>query len=101
MCPISHIHPLALEMWGSSLKNCTVILHSDNMAVVQVINKNTSKDSCVLKLIRRLMILSLSHYVHFIAEHIPGKSNKAADLLFRLQVDEFKAQFPFRDNEPT
>lgn len=92
---------LALEIWGSSLKNCTVILHSDNMAVVQVINKNTSKDSCLMKLMRRLMILSLSHNVHFIAEHIPGKSNKAADLLSRLQVDEFKAQFPFMDNEPT
>lgn len=47
------------------------------------------------------MIVSLSHNVHFIAEHIPGKSNKAADLLSRLQVDEFKVQFPFMDNEPT
>lgn len=54
-----------------------------------------------MKLMRRLMILSLSYNVHFIAEHIPGKSNKAADLLSRLQVDEFKVQFPFTDNEPT
>lgn len=54
-----------------------------------------------MKLLRRLMILSFSHKVHFIAEHIPGKSNNAADLLFRLQVDEFKVQFPFMDNEPT
>lgn len=50
---------------------------------------------------RRLMILSLSHNVHFIAEHISGKSNKYVDLLSRLQVDEFKVQFPFMDNEPT
>lgn len=71
------------------------------MAVVQVINKNSSKDSCLMKLMRRFMILSLSHNVHFIAEHIPGKSNKVADLLSRLQVVEFKAQFPFMDNEPT
>lgn len=54
-----------------------------------------------MKLMRRLMILSLSHSVHFIAEHIPGKSNKAADLLSRLQVDEFEVQFPFMDNEST
>lgn len=47
------------------------------------------------------MILSLSHNVHFIAKHISGKSNKAADLLSRLQMDEFKVQFPFMDNEPT
>lgn len=54
-----------------------------------------------MKLMRRLMIVSLSHIVRFIAEHIPGKSNNAADLLSRLQVDEFKVQCPFMDNEPT
>lgn len=50
---------------------------------------------------RRLMILFLSHNVHFIAESIPGKSNKAVDLLSCLQVDELKVQFSFMDNEPT
>ena len=77
---------LALEIWGSSLGNCPVTLHSDNMAVVQVINKNSSKDSHLMK----LMIVSLKYNINFVAELIPGKSNVAADFLFRLQVEEFK-----------
>ena len=92
---------LALEIWGSSLENCSVTLHSDNMAVVQVINKNSSKDSHLMKLMRRLMIVSLKYNINFVAEHIPGKSNVAADLLSRLQVEEFKQQFPCMDSKPT
>lgn len=86
---------LALEIWGSSLKTA-------RLSCTQIIWLSfTSKDSCLKKLMRRLMILSLSHNVHFIAEHISGKSDKYVDLLSRLQVDEFKVQFPFMDNEPT
>ena len=92
---------LALEIWGSSLGKCSVTLHSDNMAVVQVINKNSSKDSHLMKLMRCLMIVSLKYNKNFVAEHIPGKSNVAADSLSRLQVEEFKQQFPFMDSKPT
>lgn len=92
---------IALELWVHLLKNCTVVLHSDNMAVVHVINKNTSKDPHLMQLMRRLMILSLQHNIHFHAKHIQGISNTAADLLSRLQVKEFKARFPHMDSEPT
>ena len=47
------------------------------------------------------MILSLSQNIHFRAEHIPGISNTAADLLSRLQVQEFMTRFPHMDKEPT
>lgn len=50
---------------------------------------------------RRLIIFFLSHNVHFIAESIPGKLNKAVDLLSCLQGEELKVQFSFMDNEPT
>lgn len=92
---------IALELWVPLLKNCIVVLHSDNIAVVHVINKTTSKDPNLMQLMRRLMILSLQHNIHFHAKHIPGISNTAADLLSRLQVKEFKARFPHMDNEPT
>lgn len=71
------------------------------MAVVHVINKNTTKDPHLMQLMRRLMILSLQHNIHFHAKHIQGISNTAADLLSRLQVKEFKARFPHMDSEPT
>ena len=34
---------IAQEKWSSTLRNSTIVLHSDNLAVVQVINKNTSR----------------------------------------------------------
>lgn len=47
------------------------------------------------------MILSLSHNIHFQAQHIPGVANTAADLLSRLQVPEFLIRFPNMDKTPT
>lgn len=92
---------IALEMWSSTLKNSTIVLHSDNLAVVQIINKNTSKDPKLMQLMRRLMLLSLTHNIHFYAKHIQGVVNVAADLLSLLQVSEFKTRFPHMDKEQT
>lgn len=45
------------------------------------------------------MILFFFYNVYFIVEYILGKLNKVVDLFFCLQVDEFKVQFFFMDNE--
>lgn len=92
---------IAFELWGSCLANSTVVIHLDNSAVVHVINKTTSKDTRLMQLWRRLMILSLSHNIHFQAQHIPGVANTAADLLSRLQVPQFLIRFPNMDKTPT
>lgn len=92
---------LAIEMWGPTVTNTSVTFHSDNIAVVHVINKNTSKDSNLMSLMRRLMIASLRYNIHFRAEHVPGLLNTAADLLSRLQIQQFKDQYPKMDRRPT
>ena len=61
----------------------------------------TTKDTKFMHLMRRLMILSLSQNIHFRAEHIPGIANTTADLLPRLQLQEFMTRFPHRDKNPT
>ena len=45
---------LALLMWVEQLKNKRLIFHIDNMALVSILNKSTSKDKSIMKLIRRL-----------------------------------------------
>lgn len=92
---------IALELWCHQFQNCRVILHSDNIAVVHVINKTTSKDPNLMTLMRRLMLLSLQHNIHFVAEHVPGVLNTAADMLSRLQVTEFQIRFPHMQPIPT
>ena len=54
-----------------------------------------------MRLMRRLMILSLTFNTHFSAEHIQGMTNVAADLLSRLQVSEFRAKLPHMSKEQT
>ena len=43
------------------------------------------------------MNLSLSQNIHFRAEHIHSIANTAANLFFRLQVQEFMTRFPHMD----
>lgn len=74
------------------------MFHSDNSAVVHIINRNTSKDPNLMKLMRRLMVASLLHNIHFNAEHIAGLLNIAADLLSRLQISRFRTLYPTMDD---
>lgn len=92
---------IAFETWGSTFQNSSVVLHCDNSAVVQVINKTSSKDTNLMILMRRLMVLSLKNNIHFSARHFPGVYNTAADMLSRLQVTQFKIRFPYMDQDPT
>lgn len=52
---------VAIEIWGYNLSNCSIMFFSDNLAVVHIINKMSSKDSVVLSLVRRLVLLNLPH----------------------------------------
>ena len=88
---------VALELWSNDFKNKRIEFFCDNSAVVHIINKNTSKDLLLMKLMRRFMVLVLKHNIMFKAVHIPGHTNTAADLLSRLQVEEFLIQFPHMD----
>lgn len=81
---------------GSCLANSTVVIHSDNSAVVHVINKTTSKDT---KPTQRLMILSLSHNIHFQAYSWICKYS----CWFTLSVTDFRIshQISKQDKVPT
>ena len=69
--------------------------------MVLIINKQTSKDSDIMKLVRRFVVLMLTHNIMFKASHIPGKTNTAADLLSRLQIKQFKFKFPHMETDST
>lgn len=55
------------------------------MTLVHNINKQTSKEKSIMRLIRRLVLATLSYNIHFRAKHIPGKHNVTADRLSRFQ----------------
>ena len=91
---------LAIHLWGINLQNKCVQFHTDNVAVVHIINKQTSKDSTIMKFVRQFVLLILKYNIMFKALHIKGAKNKAADQLSCLQIHQFRKDFPFMNSTP-
>ena len=85
---------LALKMWHLKFKDQSIIFFSDNEAVVQVINRKTTKDKELLALLRELVLVCLQNNIMFRARHIAGHRNILADSLSRLQVEKFHSAAP-------
>ncbi len=79
---------LAVQIWGHKMANHKILIRSDNTATVHVIKQYDSKDKVMMKLVRRLVLLSLQHNILFRASHVPGHENVLADLLSRLKFQE-------------
>lgn len=80
---------LAVHIWGACMADKCVIFFSDNAAVVDIINKQTSKDSAIMVLLWDLVLSCLKHNILFQARHVPGFNNSRADYLSRSQVTKF------------
>jgi hypothetical protein len=91
---------LALDTWCDRLANQCVLFHTDNMALVSIINKQTTKDTGILQLLRRMVLVCLKHNILFQAIHIPGCCNILADLLSRSKFDHFKLRDSHMDAYP-
>lgn len=92
---------LSVFLWGHLWANHVVVFFTDNEAIVSVINKQTSKDLMLLKMVRCLVLKCLKINLSFKAKHIPGQKNAMADSLSRLQIHRFKALAPRADPLPT
>ena len=77
---------VAVEMFGSKMKNSHIIFHCDNQAIVSVINKQSSKEKHILTLLRKLL-LSLMHFnIYFKVQYLHTYENIACDRISRSQV---------------
>ena len=73
-------------MFGRLMANSTIIFHCDNSAVTVIVNKQSSKDSDIMGIIRPLVLLLVKHNIHLTSEHIPGLLNILPDRISRFQV---------------
>lgn len=87
---------LALELWGDKMQNQCIIFHSDNIAVVSIINKQSSKEKTLMSLVRRLVVQSLKYNIMFKSEHLSSLQNDLADKLSRQQIADFLKLFPYK-----
>lgn len=92
---------LGIHIWGSLMADKRVIFFSDNIAVVDSGNNQTSKHQGIMVLFRDLVLSCLRHNILFQARHIPGLLNFRADYISRSQVTKFKELSPDADLFPT
>ena len=92
---------VAISVWGSLLANKRIFFHIDNQAVVQIINKKSSKSPQVMALVRKFLLDTLHFNIIFRAEYINTKINAIADSISRCQWRRFRSLASQADPEPT
>ena len=85
---------LAAAVWGERWTGKHVCFHSDNMAVVAVLNSRTAKDPSLMHLLRCFSFFCAFFGFNFSAEHIPGVMNTAADAISRDNLPLFSSLAP-------
>ena len=84
------LYPIVLSvyLWGDLMANTCVLFYSDNQAVVDILNKQSSKDPTIMILVRKFVLLCLKFNILFKLKHVPGVNNTVADMLSRFQISE-------------
>ena len=85
---------VAAAVWGPLWEGRHICFHSDNMAVVAVLNKGSTKDHLLLHFLRCLYFYAAFYKFHYSAVHIPGVLNTAADALSRHIIYNFSSFIP-------
>lgn len=92
---------VALVIWGNSLRNKRLLIHSDNKGVVFALNCLSAKSPPVVTILRQIVLRCLELNVWLKAAFLPGVSNSLADALSRQQWDKFRSLAPEAELFPT
>uniref|UniRef100_UPI003AAD8AB9 uncharacterized protein n=1 Tax=Centroberyx gerrardi TaxID=166262 RepID=UPI003AAD8AB9 len=103
--PSSALHELypiviAAILWGHEWSRKSILIHSDNTAVVEILNKGRSRSPAIMQFLRRLTLISAQHQFILRAAHIPGHHNSIADSLSRFSFQKFRHLAPESDFHP-
>ncbi len=85
---------VAASLWGPRWRHQCVCFRSDNMAVVDLLRCRTSRDPLLMHLLHCLVFYASTYIFDFMAVHIPGVHNTAADALSRNNLTLFSSLFP-------
>nr|XP_033936284.1 uncharacterized protein LOC117444996 [Pseudochaenichthys georgianus] len=105
LSPSSALHELypiiiAAILWGHEWSRKAILIHTDNSAVVEILNKGRSRSLAIMQFLRRLTLISAQHQFILKAAHIPGHENGIADSLSRFQFQKFRNLAPEADLHP-
>ena len=91
---------LACAMWGAEWQNRQVLVLSDNMAVVNIMASQTSRDTVIMHLLRCMHFFCVMHGISVRAEHIPGVNNTVADAISRNNLQVLFQEVPGASKVP-
>ena len=100
---VKEIIPIVLAglLRGERWRGKLVLVHCDNLAVVQVVNAGYCKDPNLMQHVQCLFLIT-AHFEFIVkAAHIPGKQNIAADAISRNNLVLFHSQVPEANPQPT
>jgi hypothetical protein len=91
----------AVFTWGSEWADREVVIFTDNQSAVDVWQSGTCSDARMMAVVRALFFRAARLNLNVILSHVAGVDNSDADLLSRLQVQEFLNANPDADEVPT
>jgi hypothetical protein len=85
---------LALRLWAVNARDTAVHIHTDNEALVPVLNKLYAKDPSLQAILRVIASLCLANNLLIKCFHVSGKDNLRADMLSRDAIHSLLAAYP-------
>ena len=92
---------LSIFLFKQDLSNKQILFHTDNKALVCILNKKSSKSRRVMGLIRPLILYTMLYNMQFKAIHMEGRINCIADAISRKQWQRFRSLVREADTEMT
>jgi hypothetical protein len=75
-----------IGLFGEKIRNSSVLFHSDNEGVVDVLNKQSSPNDVIMNVVRPLVLLLIDNNIMLRSKHVPGIHNTLCDQISRFQV---------------
>ena len=92
---------VAVMNWLHRYQNRRIMLFCDNISVVHMLNKASSKCRNCMILIRWITLVSMRCNTRVLAQYIDTKSNGIADSLSRMEFDRFRRLAPHMEQKST
>ena len=92
---------IAAVVWGQHWRGLSIRFHSDNSAVVALLNTGSVRDDSLMHLMRCLAIIAARYNFIFSSSHIRGQDNGLADALSRNDSTRFLSTYSQAQAHPT
>ena len=81
---------MALALWGPQLRGKHLLFHCDNISLVHIMAKASTRSKTMMALVCTFMLLTMQHNVQVHIQHIAGVCNDVADILSCFKIDRFQ-----------